>query len=225
MLSRIVVDGSDADELGDLLAVEFSEFGKFGDERADVDGTEAFDRLEDFDFAGVGLVGLDRFGDSLRDRFKLFIQAIEHGLDRLFNIGIDRLQQAIVLLIDQAEELPTTFDECTEFGLLVGLSGLRRGSNDFGETCQNLCVDRIGFGVATDAVGKVADLARINDGQHDVVLMQLFDQPRFVSAGGFHDDDGRRGFRQSFDPGVDCLFGVGDSYHRLGCGGNIERVF
>ena len=49
---------SDSDELRDLLSIELSEFRQFGDDRADGDWSDAFDRVQDFDFAGVGLIGM-----------------------------------------------------------------------------------------------------------------------------------------------------------------------
>ena len=49
---------SDSDVLRDLLSTELSEFRQFGDDRADGDWSDAFDRVQDFDFARVGLIGM-----------------------------------------------------------------------------------------------------------------------------------------------------------------------
>ena len=49
---------SDSDELRDLLSIELSTFRQFDDDRADGDWSDAFDRVQDFDFAGVGLIGM-----------------------------------------------------------------------------------------------------------------------------------------------------------------------
>jgi hypothetical protein len=126
--SRVVVKRSHADELGNLLAIEFAQLGKFGDERADGNRANAFDGAENFDFSLVGFVAGNGLFDLLINRFELRFEAFQDSLDRMANVAITRLLQPIFLLIDQIDQLPAAFDECAEFGLLVGLGGLRCGA-------------------------------------------------------------------------------------------------
>ena len=71
-LAGILVDRSDSNELRDFLAIELSEFRQFGDDRADSHGANAFDGVQDLDFASVGFIGTDSVRDLLVERFELF---------------------------------------------------------------------------------------------------------------------------------------------------------
>ena len=56
-LAGLVVDQSDSDELCDFLTIELSEFRQFGDDRADGDWSDAFDQVQNLDFAGTEKLG------------------------------------------------------------------------------------------------------------------------------------------------------------------------
>ena len=71
MLSRVVVDWSDPNELCNLTTHQLTEFGQFGDEGADRDCPHAFDGSHDLDLAGHRCLAFDGLGDLLDKRFKL----------------------------------------------------------------------------------------------------------------------------------------------------------
>ena len=199
---------SDSDELRDLLSIELSEFRQFGDDRADGDWSDAFDRVQDFDFAGVGLIGMDSVCDLLFECFELFFQGFQHDIDGLANVFVTSLLRTILFRINEIQDLPPSFDEHSELHLFVRLSGLRRGPDDFTKSHDDFCIDGIGFLVASDTSGKVSHLARIHNSECNLVLMQSFDEQRFIATSGFHDDNGVGSVSDGFDPLRELLFVV-----------------
>ena len=61
MLSRIAIHRRYTDQLGDLSTIQFPQFRQLGDQRADGNGANSLDRLEDLNGACIIGIGLDGF--------------------------------------------------------------------------------------------------------------------------------------------------------------------
>jgi len=120
---------------------------------------------------------------------------------------IDRLLNAVLLLIHEVQKLPPPLNQSAKFDFVIGLSNLRRWSHDFAKSRDDLRINRIGLGVLADAFSEVSSLAWINHGQRDFPLVQELDQQRLIAAGGFHYDDRIRCFQERIDP---CECGSSD---------------
>ena len=68
-------------------------------------------------------------------------------------------------LIDEIQDLASSFHESTELHLFVRLSDLRRGLYDLTEQHDRACVDGIRFRIASNTNCEAAEAARIDDGQ------------------------------------------------------------
>ncbi len=109
---------------------------------------------------------------------------------------------------------------------IFGLRGLWSRLHNLSEPGENSGINGVGFRIASDAFSNVSHLSRVDDCECNAVLMQQVHQQRFVAAGGFHDDDGLLSFGQRFDPVIDLLFVVTDSFDGLAfLFENVDLVF
>ena len=86
---------SDSDELRDLLSIELSTFRQFDDDRADGDWSDAFDRVQDFYFAGVGLIGMLFLIHEIQDLPPSFD---EHNRVGSVSDGFDSLRELLFVV-------------------------------------------------------------------------------------------------------------------------------
>src|SRR3990172_10975186 len=68
----------DASEGGDLLSIEFSEFGQFGNECGAGDRSDAGDALDDLELGSPVVIALEQFGDAAFDGVRLAFDGLEH---------------------------------------------------------------------------------------------------------------------------------------------------
>ena len=87
------------------------------------------------------------------------------------------------------------------------------------EVVERLRIDRIGLRPAAQAVGKVADLTRIGDGQGDARCVGRSDQRAVAGAGGFANQ--MRAWRQFGQKPAVVRRGIGDGAARV-CAMKVE---
>ncbi len=114
-----MVHWRDANEFRDLLTIELSEFRKLSHKGADSVRPNALHGIQDFDLACICLVRLNRCFDLSLYRFQLFFQASNHSLDRFADIAIDRLLDAVLLLIHEIQKLPPPLNQSAKFDFVI----------------------------------------------------------------------------------------------------------
>src|SRR5205085_510015 len=81
--AAVAIVGSQADESGDLLTVEFAELRNISDDGSGGNSAEAGNRLHELGFVSPFVVGLDEGLDGAFDVVDLPLQGVEHGLNAL----------------------------------------------------------------------------------------------------------------------------------------------
>ena len=192
VLSAVTIEGSQADEGGDLLAVEFAQFGDIGDEGGGSDAAESWDRLYELGFLAPVVIGLD----ELLDAVDLAFEYLEDGLDALSGrFDVSRLE-TVGLHGPQVDELSSASDELLDFGLFFrGLLGGRR-LGLLGKEGQDTGIEAVGLGDQAEAASEIADPAGIDDGHVVAGVEELSDELPLVAAGGFEDDAAARRLRE-----------------------------
>ena len=162
--AAITIEGSQADEGGDLLAVQFAEFRNIGDHGGGGNRPEAGNRLDELGFIAPVIVGLDEGLDGAFDVVDLPLERIEDGLDTFSGeLGFGDLP-AIGLLGSEVDELPPAGDELLDFGLFFRSFLDGDGLHLFGEERQDTGIDAIGLGHQAQRPSEVAGPFGIDDG-------------------------------------------------------------
>ncbi len=148
VLAAVTIEGGQTDEGGDLLAVEFSQFGHVRDEGGGGDAAQPWDGLNELSLLAPLLVGLDEGLDRRFDAVDLPLQDLEHGLDAFLGGfgGCDF--QSIGLHRSEVDELPSAADELLDFGLFFRSFLAGGGLHLLGEQSQHAGVDAVGFRAA-----------------------------------------------------------------------------
>jgi hypothetical protein len=197
--SAVVIEGRHADQCGDLLAVELSQFGEVGQEGGGGGETDAGDGGHEIDLVLPVVVITNDLVDLGFDRFDLFVESFEDFLNALAGgLGVGLLE-AVGLGGAQIDQLPASFDELLELsqGALGNFEAA--GLDDFAEACQDAGVDGIGLGKDPEALGEITDLAGIDEGHGMSGLEQFGNGRAFVATGGFEDNDAGAWFRKLFE--------------------------
>lgn len=125
--------------------IELSEFGKLSHTVLTVTGPTPFTEFRILTLRALGLVGLNRCCDLFFYRIQQFVQASDHSFARSANIAIDRLLDAFFFLIQEIQKLPPPLNKSVRFDFVFGLSNLRRWSQDFAKSRDDLRIDRVLF--------------------------------------------------------------------------------
>lgn len=157
------VVGGQADEGGDLVAVEVAEFGDMGQEHGTGFGTDAGRGAQDLVFLLEVVIGLDVVLDEFIDLFDLVFEGLDHFADAFADDDVSAHGQAVGFLGEQANELSPAGDEFGE-RFDVGVLGRFGGRfDDLAKEGEGVGVDGVGFGEFSHAIGEVTHLAGIGD--------------------------------------------------------------
>ena len=116
-LPAVPVERRDANQCRDLLAVELSQFGQFGDQRCRRRHTDTGRALKEFRFSFPLVIRFHQPGDLLIDRFDFFDEVLHDLLQALLHDLGGGLVRAILLGRPQSDELPSSSDQLVEFVL------------------------------------------------------------------------------------------------------------
>ena len=207
--AAISIEGSQADESRDLLAVQLAKFGDIGDDGGGGDAPQAGHRLDELSFVAPVIVGLDDGFDGLFDVADLGFQGVEHGLDALPGGLSSGDMPAIGLLGAKVDELPPAGDKLLDFGLFFGSFLDGGGLHLLSEESQDPGIDAIGLGHQAQGPGEVAGPFGIDNRDAVAGIEEVGYDFALVAAGGFEDDEtGGRIGEQLTELLVSC-FGVG----------------
>ena len=218
-MSAVLVDGRDADEGGDLLAVDLAEFGELGDERDGRDGSDSGDAGQEVvELAPVGVGGAE-FGDVFVEVFDSLLEQFDELLNVAAHGGIAGGFEVVFLLSEEFDDLASAGDEGVELPLIFGRFGAETEVfGVLGIADQQAGVEGVGFGEPSEAGGEVADAIGRDDGDGVFPFGEEEEELGVVDAGGFEDDlTGVRG-RELGEQRLEPLGGVGDAEQAGGLG-------
>ncbi|MGA2093424.1 MAG: hypothetical protein ABSH16_08475, partial [Sedimentisphaerales bacterium] len=188
--SRHKVKRSDADQSGDLLAVELPQFGQLRQEHSTSLRADAWGAAEDFIFFTEAVVGLDVLFNEFVEFGDLIVEGFEHLADAFTNLWMKGELASVGFLGVQVSELPAATHQVSQFVYFGACGRFWLWLDDLGETCKDCGVDGVGLGPFAKATCEVTDLSRGGDDYFEVCLKQFGDDWTFVSAGGFEDYQG-----------------------------------
>ena len=224
--SAVTIEGSDADERSDLLAVELSQFGEVGQEGGGGGGSDARHGGHEVDLVLPVVVITNELFDLILDAFELFFEGFEDVLDALAGGLAGGLFETVGLGGAQIDQLTAAFDELLE--LSQGTFGHfeTAGHNDLTEASQDARVEGVGLGENSDAFGEIPDLAWIDERHGMSGLKEFGDRHAFETAGGFEDDDTGSRFGKLLEQlaETDAIIGDGESLG-LGTECDLEEIF
>lgn len=195
----VTVGGSDSDEPGDLLAVELSEFRELRDERGDAGRSQSGNGGDDSGLRAGLFVSIDQSRQPFLQLSQLLFEELDCLFDQELHVGIVSGGESILFLDHEFDDLPFAGGQIPDF--LLGIADWRSGAgvDEEGEPCDDACIDLVGFGELIGGSGEVSDLAGIDDGHGNLVLVKEVDQVSFESSGGFEADEIHVGFLESFE--------------------------
>ena len=124
-LSAITVEGGDPDESGDLLAVEFAEFGEIGGDGACGDRSDSWDGLDESGGVLELEIACEQFGDFLGEGLELLLIELNRLFDEASHRVVPSASETIAFLDQHVANLVAAGGECLQFlGIFRG--GWRR---------------------------------------------------------------------------------------------------
>jgi len=117
----------------------------------------------------------------------LSVDGFQNGIDGFAGQGAGGGQAAVALLGADVGELPPAGDQGIEFGLVFRAFFRQSRGSAAGEFDQDPGVDGIGLGQSSHALGEVANVAGVHQGDGKRSVQQGIEQRAFQSAGGLDD--------------------------------------
>lgn len=188
MDAALIVHGCDSDECGDLLPIELSEFGQFGDECRGRDGSHARYGSQAVIAIVPVIIGLDEVQDGFLNAFEIFVQGIDDDLQAFTDVLVGASGLAIHFAGTEFDELSPACDEFIEFGLFFMSFGDWARLNVLGKAGNDLSVQSISLGQEADAFGITANLPGVHDGDRMPCGGQVTDQQVLIPPRSFDDD-------------------------------------
>jgi len=180
--------GCDADQGGDLAAVELAQLGQFGQQHRGGGAADAGHLAEALVLLLEGRVVLQQPGDGLFDLLALPAQQAQA-------LGDQPAQQGLLvaegLVADGLDFLDQVGACAAELAQLFLLGGGRRGGpglEGLAEAAEQLGVDGVGFGQQTCGLGELADPCGLDDRDGDGCGVEGAQDGLFVASGGLADD-------------------------------------
>ena len=188
VFARIAVEGSDAHQSCDLLAVDAAQFGQLDKHGSTADRTNAGDLAE---FVETGLMlgvlaeGLFHESIELED---LGLEGLDQGLDALAEVGLGGVFKVAQGDDAQVLDLLAAGEQGLVTDLGLGTLGAQTGFDVVAVACQNAGIEGVGLSQNAQGLGVITDRAGIGHGHVMAGLLEQIDQEAFISAGGLHDD-------------------------------------
>lgn len=212
--TAITVEGGQADECGNLVTVECSQFRKIGQESGGSRLADAGSALQELSLSLPLIVGLDEGEDVLLNPFQFFVEGVDHLLDAPADIFRRDCFLAVCLGSAQVDELPPSGNELAQFGLFFMDFRDRPRLDLLSKPRDHRRIDAVGLCQNAQGFGEVTHLTRINDGHAMTGGGQFGHELPLVTTRRFDNHEADAGIRQLTD----------ELPLSLGFVGNIKRV-
>jgi hypothetical protein len=195
-LAAVVVERSQTGELGDGAAVQGAEFGHEAEEAKGAAPVDAGGLVKACGFGEEFGIGVAQ-GEELS--LELFDFAIVEA-DGAFGLGLEpavvELMKAGLFQGSLGDEMGALGEQRAQAQVMSGLGCIWLGRVGEAEGAEDAGIDAVGLGEDVTGTGEVANLARIDDADRDVLGVEEVDEAVLVAAGGLADDvEGARGGR------------------------------
>ena len=188
-----MVVGRQSTESRDLVSIDSSEFGDFGEELVCGGQSDAWYAGEYFGFGSPIVTGVEEFGNSDFDGNKLLI---EQG-DCLFDSFVWQFSVDGVLSIfldgSELKDLSSPGDQVLQFLLIFRCFGCEGRFDEFGELSEVTSINGVCLGTMAESFGEVAGLSGVDHGDGDHVIDEVADEWSFVAAGCLDNEELERG--------------------------------
>ena len=225
MSTRVVIEGSDADQSRDLTSGKSAELGKAGEHGMRGDRTDSFTAPKQIVLLTPGGSGTDLFVEVFIQLFDVLFQPLDVFFDDWANGGRGRMK--LVLLGSKHGDHLTA----PRADGLQGLSGFIGNRAEFrpdlfAELGEDIPVDGVGLGQAPRRTSEITSLAGIDGDGRQTRAQQPSQQQTMISAGSFHDDQSGTQGLEAFNEHVDAFVIIGKT-HPLNRwpNRNIEMIF
>ena len=174
-LAAVTVEGGNASESDQSVAVEMFDFTEVGQQSPCGDFADALDRLDDF---GSGLesgFGADKFIDGFVEGADFLFEDFDHALDGAQD-ELLAILKAVFLAGELLDEVSSAVKESGEFD--GGFGGGFHGAQGFalGEGEDHLGVDGVGLRAHAFAAGEVTDSGRVDHREGNRLFVKEFAQ-------------------------------------------------
>ncbi len=164
LTAAVAVHWRQADQCGDLMAIDGPEFGQLGDEGTGDDVADAWDGLQQVLLGAEDRAGGDQLVDGVLDAGDLGLETAQHGGAR--PTCEDALGAIMALLFGACHdhELMAPRQQSTQLhGLLIGQRS-RRGTDGLDKVRDVGRINAIALGEPSQSAGELAGLAWIDHG-------------------------------------------------------------
>lgn len=192
----VAIEGGQAGESTDLLAIELSEFRKIGEERYGRGRPDTGRTAEDLDLTTPVVIRFQEGEDTFLDPPNIFIQSIDHVLNAFANVARGTGLKTIGFRCAQIDELTTAGDELFKFGLFFGSFRNGAGTNVLAEPGDDGGIDAVGLGQDSQPPCEITDLTRIDDGHAMTGVKEIGNEALLIPAGSFNHDKTGSGGRE-----------------------------
>lgn len=184
-----MVVGGESPESSDLVSIDCSEFGDFGEELVCGCESDAGYAGEDFGFGSPLVTGVEEFRNGDFDVNKLLIEqrdCVFDGFDRQFSVD-----GVLPIFLDGSElkDLSSPGDKVLQFLLIFRCFRCEGRFDEFGELCQVTGINGVGLGTMSESFGKVSCLSGIDHSHGDFVINEVGYERSFVAAGGLDNEE------------------------------------
>src|SRR5215471_1584033 len=186
--SAVMVEGGDAAEGSDLVAIEIAELGHGGEEDGSGQQADAMGAAQQSGARGEVRIGPHELDQAAIEREALLVQGGKPPPD-------PGAQGGIAGVLELVGERGVEVDN--QAPIVEGLRELassRAGRNAFGrghvggEVGEHLGIEAIGLGPPAERAGVVADMSGVDEVDMQARVLQDVDQGRLIAARGFDDD-------------------------------------
>ena len=196
--TTVAIQWGDANQGGNLLTVEFSEFGQLRQQGTANDGADSRYRLEQVLVLTPDRTLTDSLIEVMVGSFEFFFQPADVNLDASSQ-SFGGTGEAVCFGHDHLGDLSPTSNQCTQFqGDLIG-QGTNRWPYGLGETGKDPSIDAIGLGQLPSGFGEISDLSRVDYDHRKLRTGQSPHDLPFKTAGGFHNDQRGTDLCEPFD--------------------------
>lgn len=224
--TAVPVGWCDSDESCDLLSIESSEFGQFGDEYSDRGRSNAGNRGEDSGASLHEIIALNDLIDFGFERLHLLLEQLDHFLNHALHAFVVGAGKSVLFPDDIRGELSSSGRQIFEFLLCFTERNRDSRLHALGKQSNDTSINGVGFRELSRGLREVTNLSWIDDGDFEVPAAECLGERSFESPRRFHTNSFGATFFEKFQKLTmsQWIIGDGDKFF-IGRDKDIEFVF
>jgi len=194
--ATVTVVGSQAGERADLLAVEGSQFGEFGQEGECSRVSDPRGAAEQLDLGLPVIVGFHEFGELFFDPLDLAIEDVNDMLDALTDTGDSDGFATVGFGSAELDELPPATDQLLQNRFIFSRFGGNSRFHLLPKSGNDVSIDAVRLGEDVEGFGEIANLSGVHHGHEVSGLEEFSNDAPVIGPRGLDDDQTGTRFRQ-----------------------------